>query len=130
MSCAPQDNSHRDDRSVSHLPRALETFVAFGIAFVSLSEQIDTTTPAGKMTFTVVGAVAELDRSLIGERVRAGLRNAKAKGTRLGRPPLLDLSPSDIPGMRRDRRSKMSFSAIPAKDRTSTWTAFHVGKQR
>jgi DNA invertase Pin-like site-specific DNA recombinase len=73
-------------RSVSHLLRALETFNALGVAFVSLSEQIDTSTPTGKMVFTVLGAVAELERSLIAERVRAGLRNAKAKGTRLGRP--------------------------------------------
>jgi len=75
-------------RSVSHLLRALETFNALGIAFVSLSEQVDTTTPAGRMIFTVLGAVAELERSLIAERVRAGLRNARAKGKRLGRPPV------------------------------------------
>jgi DNA invertase Pin-like site-specific DNA recombinase len=73
-------------RSVSHLLRALETFNALGIAFVSLSEQIDTTTPTGRMVFTVLGAVAELERSLIAERVRAGLRNARAKGKQLGRP--------------------------------------------
>src|ERR1700680_119557 len=73
-------------RSVSHLLRALETFEALGIAFVSLSEQMDTTTPAGKLIFTVLGAVAELERSLIVERVKAGLRNARAKGKRLGRP--------------------------------------------
>src|SRR5271169_2040059 len=73
-------------RSVSHLLRALETFNALGIAFVSLSEQMDTSTPTGKMVFTVLGAVAELERSLIVERVRAGLRNARAKGKRLGRP--------------------------------------------
>jgi DNA invertase Pin-like site-specific DNA recombinase len=73
-------------RSVSHLLRALETFNALGISFVSLSESIDTSTPAGKMVFTVLGAVAELERSLIAERVRAGLRNAKAKGVHLGRP--------------------------------------------
>jgi DNA invertase Pin-like site-specific DNA recombinase len=73
-------------RSVSHLLRALETFNALGIAFVSLSEQMDTTTPTGKMVFTVLGAVAELERSLIVERVRAGLRNARAKGKTLGRP--------------------------------------------
>jgi len=73
-------------RSVSHLLRALETFNALGIAFVSLSEQIDTTTPAGRLVFTVLGAVAELERSLIVERVKAGLRNARAKGQRLGRP--------------------------------------------
>ena len=73
-------------RSVSHLLRALETFNALGIAFVSLSENVDTTTPTGKMIFTVLGAVAELERSLIVERVKAGLRNARAKGKKLGRP--------------------------------------------
>jgi DNA invertase Pin-like site-specific DNA recombinase len=73
-------------RSVSHQLRALETFNSLGIAFVSLNEQIDTSTPTGRMVFTVLGAVAELERSLIVERVRAGLRNAKANGKRLGRP--------------------------------------------
>jgi DNA invertase Pin-like site-specific DNA recombinase len=73
-------------RSVSHLLRALETFRSLGIEFVSLSEQVDTSTPTGKMVFTVLGAVAELERSLIAERVRAGLRNARAKGRKLGRP--------------------------------------------
>ena len=73
-------------RSVSHLLRALETFKALGVDFVSYSEQMDTSTPAGKMCFTVLGAVAELERSLIVARVRAGLRNARAKGRKLGRP--------------------------------------------
>ena len=73
-------------RSVSHLLRALENFQALGIEFVSLSEQFDTSTPTGKMVFTVLGAVAELERSLIVERVKAGLRNARAKGKTLGRP--------------------------------------------
>jgi DNA invertase Pin-like site-specific DNA recombinase len=76
-------------RSVSHLLRALETFRSLGIEFVSYSEAIDTSTPVGKMTFTVLGAVAELERSLIIERVRAGVRNAKAKGKRLGRPKVV-----------------------------------------
>jgi DNA invertase Pin-like site-specific DNA recombinase len=73
-------------RSVSHLLRALDTFRVLGIEFVSLSEALDMATPAGRMVFTVLGAVAELERSLIAERVRAGLRNARAKGTKLGRP--------------------------------------------
>src|SRR6266550_2174801 len=76
-------------RSVSHLLRALENFRSLGIEFVSLSEQVDTSTPTGKMIFTVLGAVAELERSLIAERVRAGLRNARAKGKKLGRPRLV-----------------------------------------
>lgn len=73
-------------RSVSHLLRALDTFRVLGIEFVSLSESLDTAKPAGRMVFTVLGAVAELERSLIAERVRAGLRNARAKGKKLGRP--------------------------------------------
>src|SRR5260221_10349636 len=73
-------------RSVSHLLRALETFKALGIDFVSYSEQMDTSTPAGKMVFTVLGVGAELGRAPIAQRVRAGLRNARAKGKRLGRP--------------------------------------------
>ena len=80
-------------RSVSHLLRALETFRALGIEFVSLSEQVDTSTPTGKMVFTVLGAVAELERALIVERVKAGMRNARAKGKRIGRPPRTSLTP-------------------------------------
>jgi DNA invertase Pin-like site-specific DNA recombinase len=76
-------------RSVSHLLRALETFKAQGIDYVSFSEQLGTSTPAGKLVFTVLGAVAELERLLIVERVKAGLRNAKAKGRRLGRPQIV-----------------------------------------
>jgi DNA invertase Pin-like site-specific DNA recombinase len=91
-------------RSVSHLLRALETFNALGIAFVSLSEQMDTTTPTGKMVFTVLGAVAELERSLIAERVRAGLRNARAKGKTLGRPRVV-VDAARIAGLRSRGRS-------------------------
>lgn len=73
-------------RSVTHLLRALDTFRVLGLEFVSLTEALDTATPSGRMTFTVLGAVAELERSLIAERVRAGIRNARARGVRLGRP--------------------------------------------
>ncbi len=95
-------------RSVSHLLRALETFKALGIEFVSLSEQVDTSTPTGKMVFTVLGAVAELERSLIAERVRAGLRNARAKGKKLGRPR----QPVDAAKIRALRGSGASWAMI------------------
>jgi DNA invertase Pin-like site-specific DNA recombinase len=98
-------------RSVSHLLRALETFQALGIEFVSLSEQMDTSTPTGKMVFTVLGAVAELERSLIVERVKAGLRNARAKGKRLGRPP----KTVDAPTVARLRRQGRSWRAIASQ---------------
>ena len=73
-------------RSVSHLLRALEEFSHLGVDFVSLSESIDTSTPMGKMIFTVLGAVAELERNLIKERVHMGISRARKQGKRLGRP--------------------------------------------
>jgi DNA invertase Pin-like site-specific DNA recombinase len=69
-------------RSVSHLLRALDTFRVLGIEFVSLSESLDTATPAGRMVFTVLGAVAELERSLIAERSGpvCGMRGRRVRG--------------------------------------------------
>jgi DNA invertase Pin-like site-specific DNA recombinase len=98
-------------RSVSHLLRALETFKALGVEFVSLSEQVDTTTPTGKMVFTVLGAVGELERSLIVERVKAGLRDARAKGKRLGRPRVA----VDSPTIARLRAQGQSWRSISEK---------------
>lgn len=107
-------------RSVSHLLRALETFRALGIEFVSLSEQVDTSTPAGKLVFTVLGAVAELERSLIAERVRAGLRNARAKGKTLGRPRKLVNSEE----INRLRAQGASWRAVGTALGVSAATAF------
>ena len=76
-------------RSTKHLVLALEEFNSLGIDFVSLNESIDTSTPMGKMIFTVIGAVAELERSLIRERVMMGLDRATRQGKRLGRPQKL-----------------------------------------
>lgn len=73
-------------RSVKHLVLTLEEFRARGIEFLSVQGGIDTSTPAGRFTFHVIAAVAELERELIRERVRAGLESARARGTKLGRP--------------------------------------------
>jgi DNA invertase Pin-like site-specific DNA recombinase len=104
-------------RSVSHLLRALETFKALGIEFVSFSEQLDTSTPAGKMVFTVLGAVAELERSLIVERVKAGLRNAKAKGKKLGRPRVR-VNSEKIAALRSQGRSMRAIAGELGYSRT------------
>jgi len=80
-------------RSTRHLLEALETFRALNIGFVSLREQIDSTTPMGKAMFTMVSAVAELERDLIRERVIAGIERAKAKGVKIGRPERSDVDP-------------------------------------
>ncbi len=73
-------------RSTRHLVLALDEFNALGVDFISLSESVDTSTPMGKMVYTVIAAVAELERSLIRERVVMGLQRAKAQGKKLGRP--------------------------------------------
>jgi DNA invertase Pin-like site-specific DNA recombinase len=73
-------------RSVKHLITALERFRSLNIGFVSLQEQFDTSTPIGQAMFTIIGAMAQLERDIIRERVKAGLERARAKGVRLGRP--------------------------------------------
>jgi len=73
-------------RNLRHLITLLEELQALGIAFVSLNEGIDATTPAGKLQMHILGAIAEFERARIAERVRAGLQRARAQGKRLGRP--------------------------------------------
>ena len=78
-------------RSVQHLLKALSTFDENKVAFISHTESVDTSTPMGRLVFTILGAVAEMERSLIQERVKAGVRNAdkpgfSRKGNKLGRP--------------------------------------------
>lgn len=73
-------------RSTKHLIEALEEFNRLGVAFISKTEQIDTSTPMGKCMFTMISAMAQLERDLTAERVRNGLRNAVAKGKKLGTP--------------------------------------------
>src|SRR5437016_573946 len=76
----------RFGRSVPHLVASLELFRHLGVEFISLREAIDTGSPLGQAIFTIVAAIAQLERSLIVERVKAGLRRARAQGKRLGRP--------------------------------------------
>ena len=108
LDCVLVARFDRFARSVSHLLRALEEFRALGIEFVSLNEACDTTTPQGKMLFTILGAVAEFERELIRERVRAGLANARAKGRLPGPKPLA----VDLAAVTHRRDSGESWRAI------------------
>jgi len=122
FSCTAVWRFDRMARSVSHLLQVLETFRNLGIEFVSISEQVDTSTPTGKMVFTVLGAVAELERSLIAERIRMGIQNARKKGKRLGRPPIRKLTTEELCKVRTDRGTgKFSLRALAAKYGTSVW---------
>ena len=75
-------------RSVTHFLAVLDEFQHLNVQFLSYREALDTSDALGKAVLTIVSVVAELERSLIVERVRAGMRRAKLEGRRLGRPPL------------------------------------------
>ena len=87
-------------RSVKHLISALEQFRNLKINFISLQEQFDTSTPIGQAMFTIIGTMAQLERDIIRERVKAGLERARARGVRLGRPAA-QARPDQIAALRR-----------------------------
>jgi DNA invertase Pin-like site-specific DNA recombinase len=80
----------RFSRSITDLVASLEEFRSLGVAFVSIHEQIDTGSPTGRVVFAVVAAMAEFEREILRERVKAGLARARERGVRLGRPLKLD----------------------------------------
>ena len=82
-------------RSLTHLVRLLEDFKSWGVELVSFSEGLDFSTTTGKLLYQVISAFAEFERDCIRERVRGGMRNARVKGKKIGRPPLRFLSVED-----------------------------------
>jgi putative DNA-invertase from lambdoid prophage Rac len=97
-------------RSLKHLVTSLAELDAYGIAFVSLRDNLDLSTPSGRLMMQLLGAMAEFERALIQERVRAGLRNARAKGKRLGRPRVI-VDASRIADLRTQGRSWAEINA-------------------
>ena len=98
-------------RSTKHFLEILDELNSLGIRFVSQREAIDTDGPLGRAIVVIISAIAELERSLIIERVRAGMRRAKLEGRRIGRAPL-DV---DRPALVRDRLSGMSLTRVARK---------------
>jgi len=116
----------RFGRSLKHLVNSLADLDSYGIAFVSLRDNLDLSTPSGRLMFQIIGAMAEFERSLIQERVRAGLRNAKLKGKILGRPPLA----LDCSRIVRLRASGASIRTISAQLGVSASTVHKTLQQR
>ena len=110
-------------RSTKHLITALEEFKHLGIEFISYQENIDTSSPLGKAIFTIVSAIAELERSIIVERVKAGIRRAKENGKRLGRPKRLNLNVEEL-GKMRDQG--LSFKKIGERVNACPATIYQI----
>ena len=109
-------------RSLKQLLHALELFRELGIGFVSCTEAIDTSLPHGEMLFQIIGAIAQWERSLIAERVKAGLQHARSQGKQLGRPPLRVLTPVEIARLRSERRlTAKPYRKLAAEFGTSVW---------
>lgn len=107
-------------RSTRQLVNALHEFDSLGVQFVSLHENVDTTTPNGRLVFTIFAAIAEFERELIRDRVRSGIALARAKGVRLGRPRAM----VDTARVEARRASGASWRAISREMRIPRSTLF------
>src|SRR6202521_333350 len=116
----------RFGRSLRHLVNALAELEALGLSFISLRDNLDLSTPSGRLMFQIIGAMAEFERSLIQERVKAGMRNARAKGKRLGRPRA-DVDESRIEAL---RASGASWRAVAEKLGVGVGTVHRIAQRR
>ena len=117
----------RFGRSLRHLVTALAEFKSLGIDFVSATEGVDTTSPAGELVFQIFGAIAQFERSLIVERVRAGLAQAKRDGKHLGRPAKRKLTASEIGIIRSERSRGVTLRALSKRFGATLWSVHQAG---
>lgn len=109
-------------RSLKHLITLIDEFQALGVQFISYTEGMDTTTPAGKLLFNVIGAIAGFERDLIRERVKAGLERVRSQGRLLGRPTV-SYDPERIVSL---RETGLSCRAIAKETGVSVATVSRV----
>jgi DNA invertase Pin-like site-specific DNA recombinase len=108
-------------RSLKQLLTIGEECRSLGVDLVSLRQNIDTTLPAGRLTFQILGAVAEFERELLRERVRAGMAQARRTGKHLGRPALRKFHVTDIQRMRQLRSEGISIRKLAQDFETTQW---------
>lgn len=104
-------------RSTTHLLRVLEEFTSLGVEFISFAENLDTSSPMGRAMFTIIGALAELERNLIIERSVEGQRRARARGKHIGRPRL-DINPDRVLSLKANGMSQRQIAATLGISRT------------
>jgi DNA invertase Pin-like site-specific DNA recombinase len=108
-------------RSLKQLLTISEECRLLGVDLVSLKQNIDTTLPAGRLTFQILGAVAEFERELLRERVKAGMAQARRAGKRIGRPALRHFSPGELDQIRSLRMQGVSVRKLATTFGTSQW---------
>jgi DNA invertase Pin-like site-specific DNA recombinase len=109
-------------RSLRQLLEIAEQCQSLGVDLVSLRQNIDTTLPAGRLTFQILGAVAEFEREMLRERVKAGMAQARRIGKRMGRPALRCFNPSDVERLRALRSQGTSVRRLAKDFGTTQWT--------
>jgi DNA invertase Pin-like site-specific DNA recombinase len=110
-------------RSLKQLLSIAEECKSLGVDLVSLKQNVDTTLPAGRLMFQLLGAIAEFERELLRERVRAGMAQAKRAGKRVGRPALRKFHSSEIERMKILRANGTSIRKLAADFQTTQWMA-------
>jgi DNA invertase Pin-like site-specific DNA recombinase len=116
-------------RSLKQLLTIGEECRSLGVDLVALCQNIDTTLPAGRLTFQILGAVAEFERELLRERVKAGMAQARRSGKHCGRPALRKFQPTDIETMRRLRSEGGSVRKLAKDFETSQWMVARITSQ-
>jgi DNA invertase Pin-like site-specific DNA recombinase len=117
-------------RSLSQLVSALELFKALSIDFVSRTEAVDTTLPIGQFVFHVFGAIAQFERELIRERTLAGLRAARLRGKKLGRPTAEPLRPEQVQSIRKERaETKVSLRQLSSQHGIPLWRIHSICRE-
>jgi DNA invertase Pin-like site-specific DNA recombinase len=115
-------------RSLRHLVTALEMFRRLRIDFVSATEGVDTTVPSGELVFQIFGAIAQFERALISERVRAGIAEARRNGKQLGRPAIKKLSEAEIAKIRAARRKGVTLRTLASQFGASLWAVYQASQ--
>ncbi len=113
-------------RSLSHLLQLLQEFQALDVAFISLRENLDMTTPTGRLMTHLIGAFAEFEREIIRERVKAGIETARKKGKRIGRNATASISRRLIIELYQDPEKQLSLREIAKKAKTSLGTVQRI----
>jgi DNA invertase Pin-like site-specific DNA recombinase len=107
---------------------ALDEFKRLKVDFLSATEGVDTTVPSGELVFQIFGAIAQFERTLIGERVKAGLAEAKRSGTQLGRPAIKKLSQIEVSKIRDARRKGIPLRSLAAQFGASLWAVHQASR--